>query len=400
MIKQRFYVWVLMFICLSTGFIANARDLTELNPVNKLTFSSEYFTGKMVFNVTLPQSYHSDKNKRYSLLLNLHPRSQPYLSGVNDWMSHNAEKPFLETLVITPAGPVNDTGQGQPLKQFLKAFKSPAGKTKMLDFIEQELLVQVDKNYRTNGFRVMSGFSSIASFSLHTLLNRPDLFNGYIVASPDLSGSFEDLLSTAKEKLKLLKDKPRSLFLSTGNNNYEQPHLAALKTLNETLKTMAPAQLEWQIKHFDGASYMSQAVLANMYGLEAIYKDVHLVLEADSPIAKQGAQAIVDHFKYLSEQKYGFNISAENSLTTLADSMLSKAPEQALVILTKTTQMYPDSAYAYHSLAGAYAALAQYENAIKYQTIATQNSQNMHPWHINNIKKQLEAYQLTLSQKQ
>ena len=80
--------------------------------------------------------------------------------------------------------------------------------------------------------------------------------------------------------------------------------------------------------------------------------------------------------------------------------MLSKAPEQALLILKKTTQMYPDSAYAYHALAGAYAALAQYQNAIKYQKIATQNSQNMHPWHINNIKKQLETYQLAWAESQ
>jgi predicted alpha/beta superfamily hydrolase len=53
-------------------------------------------------------------------------------------------------------------------------------------YLAEELIPWVEQKYRTVPERVVFGHSLSASFAVHTLLNRPALFSGYIVASAPL----------------------------------------------------------------------------------------------------------------------------------------------------------------------------------------------------------------------
>ncbi|SQH74458.1 protein of unknown function [Shewanella benthica] len=44
------------------------------------------------------------------------------------------------------------------------------------------------------------------------------------------------------------------------------------------------------------------------------------MLKADSEISRQGPQAVLDHYPYLSEEKYGFEVPATDSLIALAET--------------------------------------------------------------------------------
>ncbi|WP_428617322.1 alpha/beta hydrolase-fold protein, partial [Shewanella sp.] len=233
----------------------------------------------IAFNVTLPPSYGKNPDKRYVLLFDFHPRSRGYLDGMHDWMSHNGDWPWLETIIVT--APDGDETLGQLKSRAIEQ----EGSTALLDFMEQSLLPTIDAKYRTNGFRIMNGFTGNAGLVLYTLLNRPELFNAYLAASPVLSDDFAYVMKSAAVKLERIKGKPRYLMLTTSDSNFEQRQLADFAAFEELLKTTNHPALHYKVKRFDGTYYMTQPILATAYGIEWLFDDYHRVLSPDSEIA-------------------------------------------------------------------------------------------------------------------
>lgn len=95
----------LLILLVTYGFAfvnvhAHADDTLPAQP-QVLKVSSSLLTEPADFKVTLPASYQSKADKRYVVLVDLHPRSHGYLAGMEDWMSHNGGWPWLETIIVT-----------------------------------------------------------------------------------------------------------------------------------------------------------------------------------------------------------------------------------------------------------------------------------------------------------
>ncbi|WP_040357256.1 esterase [Colwellia piezophila] len=367
---------------------AKSTDIMELNPIESLKVKSKFFKEPIEYNVTLPKSYSETKgkDKKYFVVFDLHPRSQPYLSGLHDWLSHNGEWPWLESIVITPAN-----YNPEFAKLFEQIVSEPTNQT-MLDYFEYDLLNAIDEKYRTNGFKVYSGFMGNGALGLFALLNRPKLFNAYIISSPSLANDFGLITSEAKVKLALKDDQMRFLYLATGNHQYEQGNLPSFDLFEKALKASSPSTLDWQVHRNNKSNYMSQPIISIVNGIEALFNDIHTDLKADSEISKNGAQAIIDYYALISDKKYGFDISAEGSLKALAKSLMASDSQKGLSIYQKTVALYPESAYALSSLAKAYADLGNVNKAVKYQTQAVEKSKSMIDWHQNKHKQYLDEY--------
>jgi len=378
---------LVFMICLHST-VVEATDITKLNPIQSLKVKSKYFKKAIEYNVTLPKSYdeaHS-KDKEYFVIFDIHPRSQPYLSGVHDWLSHNGEWPWLESIVITPAN-----YNPEFAKLFEQILTEPTNQT-MLDYFEYDLLNAIDKKYRTNGFKIYSGFMGNGALGLFTLLNRPKLFNAYIISSPSLANDFGLITSEAKKKLVSKDDQMRFLYLATGNHQYEQGNLASFDLFEKALQTSGPSNLNWQVHRNNKNNYMSQPIVSIVNGIEALFNDIHTDLKADSEISKNGVQAIIDYYVRISDKKYGFDISAEGSLKVLAKSLMTSDSQQGLSIYNQIVELYPESAYALSSLAKAHADLGDVNKAVKFQTQAVEKSKSMIVWHQNKHKEYLNAY--------
>lgn len=386
MIKIRITSLVIMISLYSASL--SATDIKALNPIQSLKITSKFFKNAIEYNVTLPKSYNepNSKDKKYFIIFDLHPRSQPYLSGLHDWLSHNGDWPWLESIVITPA-----KYNAEFAKLFEQIEAAPENHT-MLDYFENDLLRTIDKEYRTNGFRIYSGFMGNGALGLFALLNRPTLFNAYVISSPSLANDFGLITSQAKIKLAAKNDKMRFLYLATGNHRYEQGNLAAFDLFEQALNTSAPGTLDWQVHRNNKSHYMSQPIISIINGIEALFSDIHNDLKADSEISQKGQQAILDYYEDLSEKKYGFDISAEGSLKALAKSLMQNHPHKGLLIYQKTATLYPESAYALSSLAQAYADLGDITKAIKVQTQAVDKSKSMIMWHQKKHKQYLDKF--------
>jgi predicted alpha/beta superfamily hydrolase len=94
-----------------------------------------------------------------------------------------------------------------------------------IQFINKELIPFVDKNYRTNGFRIVCGQSLSAVFALYSFLEQPDLFDAYILGSfgfykESLAVLFENELKRNNDLKSLGK---KYLYVGNGKQDTNDP---------------------------------------------------------------------------------------------------------------------------------------------------------------------------------
>lgn len=380
--KKFFLAVCLVFVSLS----GKAIEVANLNPIEQMKIPFAHFTKPMAFNITLPATYHQNPDKRYVVLFDLHPRSQPYLSGMHDWLSHNGEWPMLESIIVTPT-----QYHAQFAKLFEQTTKKPSDR-KLLNFLQNHVLKTLDDNYRTNGFKIYSGFMSNAAIGLYALINQPNMFNAYLIAAPTLANDFLNINSQFAAKVQSIKGKSRFLYLTIGQHRYEADHIKGVKALESDLQKHQPTNLDWQVVTDAPEYYMSRPLMTVLHGIEKLFDDYHKNLTADSAIAKQGVQAIIAYYNRLSNHKYGFEVSAQGALKNLAVALFEHNQVKSLAIYQQIVALYPESAYAYADLAAVKFRLGDVNKAIELQRIAVDKSQSLSGWHQNRIKKTLNDY--------
>lgn len=372
---------ILILLILLANFDANANSSQEL-----LTIDHPDFTEPLVFNVTLPANYTKNTEKSYLLLFDFHHYANSYLSGMHDWLSHNGEWPWLQTIIVTPAKG-NSVG---------KLFDKTGKTIPLLDFFEKQLFTAIDSKYRTNGYKIMSGFRVNGTIVLSMLLNKPNLINAYIAVSPELKNDYASILSSAKKRLRKLTDKPRYLLFSHGNTIKEDHQLESYKQLNTLLNKHAPNELNWQHKHFNNNYFMSLPLLSTITAIENVFDDIHRGLAPQSTIAQQGVNAIIQHYDYLSKEKYGFDVSPKHSLNQLGFHLLTKSKSAGLKVLKQVVELYPNDINSHHNLAKAYAQLNIFSKAVEHQENAVEMSEQLQSWYKKRHRRLLTEYQAQL----
>ncbi len=382
------HIFLLVLVLMSLSCLAV--DIESLNPIETIEIKPEGFKSSIKYNITLPHKYEKESNKKYFVLFDMHPRSQPVISGMHDWLSHNGEWPWLKTIVVTPAD-----YNAEFAAVFENLVSNPSDQ-RILDILQQGILKKVDEEYRTNGYRIFNGFMSNGALGLYTLLNRPSLFDAYLIASPTLNNDFARVLTDAPTKLGISYDGLKFLYMTIGNHNYEKAHRESFKQFENYLSKQTNRKLTWHANNSEDHYYMSRPVVTLLNGIETLFNDIHQDLPANSEISQRGVDAIIEYYKTLSKHKYGFEISAEGSLKSLAKSKEIQNPKEALEIYTKVTELYPNSAYAYASLAKALAEQGDVKKAINIQSIALEKSKSMSQWHQNKHQQYLDEFKKML----
>ncbi|MCC2618257.1 hypothetical protein LJ739_18515 [Aestuariibacter halophilus] len=344
----------------------------------------------LLFNVVLPDGYSQSGDKQYAVLFDFHPQAYRYLQGMHHWLSHNGEWPWPQTIIVTPA-PGNPVG---------RLFDDTGKTTPLLDFFESALIPAIDEHYRTNGFRIISGFRVNGTLALSMLLNKPDVFDAYFVAAPELAENYAGLLSNGPKKLAALPAKPLYLRFTYGDSIKVADQQSAYADWLTILKQHAPASLTWSHADLSDHYFMSYPLMTLMSGIEEVFNDINAGLAPDSSIAQQGFDAIVEHYAMLSRDKYGFEVSPQTSLARRGAYLLSIDPKQAIAFLRTNQQRFPKDLTAVHTLADAYATLGQYEQAIEWQTQAVQLAQSQLTWYQRFHQQKLAQYQQQLNAQQ
>lgn len=134
-----------------------------------------------------------------------------------------------------------------------------------LDFVREELVPYVTKNFRTSGYRVLFGTSNTGFTTVYALFRDPDLADAYIAASATLS--VPSFRSARDQLIKDFKPPNRQLVLVMGENDL--PTIISLNgALKETISEIAPAGLSCRFIVVEKAEHVPPNAL--LEGLRAV----------------------------------------------------------------------------------------------------------------------------------
>ncbi|MBN2383847.1 hypothetical protein JXQ70_13310 [bacterium] len=290
-----------------------------------------------------------------------------HASGTVRFLSQNGLIPQMIVVAVPNTARYRDF---TPVKD--QKLEQSGGGEKFLAFMRDELIPQINKNYRTAPFQILVGHSLCGMYAFYTLITAPDLFDGYIAIAPYLAFNDGYLLKELETALTKQASLDKFIYITVGNEQDELDKIEACRTI---LKKSAAQDLIWDIAQFEDEIHLSIPLISIYHGLRFIYDGWALSKQTFD----LGFSGLETHYQKLS-QRYGYQITPpEEVINIFGYTLLQKKEDSAgaIAAFQKNVELYPDSANVYDSLGEGYEQTGQYELALKNYTIAVDKAKEL-----------------------
>ena len=217
------------------------------------------------FHVSLPDGY-AASGKKYPVLLMLDGEIN-FTSGVIGGLRHAAQLGEMPEFIIV--GIVNtDRAKDCFPEELTYSDGSKAGgrADRFLDFIREELLPHIEKNYRCEPFRVLYGTSNTGFTAVYALFRNPGLADYYVAASATLRVPY--FLAKRDQLIRDFRGGERKLSLVMGENDFPTI-LSQNGELKEKCDVIAPAGLACRFTVVENAGHVPDNAL--LQGLRRLF---------------------------------------------------------------------------------------------------------------------------------
>lgn len=197
-------------------------------------------------------------------------------SAHEDYFHAAALVDFLATYGVMPATIVVGISNVDRRRDFtmpssvtaeVKASPTSGGAAKFIAFLERDLIPYVTSHYRTDGTTTIVGQSLGGLVATQVLLEKPQLFNNYVIVSPSLWWDGQALMKSAPASLAKNRAPQRRLYLSVGDEG------AAMKAADERLIALMKKTRPDSESLFD---YMPQETHATSLHI-SLYRAMHFL---------------------------------------------------------------------------------------------------------------------------
>lgn len=365
---MKIYTLALM-ACLLLGIkTLPAQEAEKIEIGERQSIQSEILSEERAYWISLPETYHDKYKtyKRYPVLVlldgHVHFKSS---TGIIQFMSRakNGSRQMPEMIVIGIMN-VNRERDFTPDKIITRRKNSTGGGDNFLAFLEQELIPQIDKTYRTIPYRMLFGHSLGGLITAHTYLKKNTIFNSFLSIDPSF-GSWDS--SIMDEKLAEIHEEvfTRPIYIATANwgkrniRNRDR-HLRFFESLNSKCKGEYLGKLEY----FENENHSTVSLPAFYNGISYIFKGYNYSYREAT-----NSEDLTRHFEQLSKGlSYDF-LPPEELVNRIGYSKLRSRDENekklALAFFKLNTKNYPASFNAYDSLGEAELALGLKEKALQ-----------------------------------
>jgi predicted alpha/beta superfamily hydrolase len=272
-------------------------------------------------------------------MLDAHPPQNSMMVGIVEQQAWSGVTP--ELIVVG----IQNTNRLRDMTPTATERAGSGGARKFLQFIETEVVPLVEKNYRTQPYRIIAGHSLAGLFVVYSFVERPDLFDAYIAASPFLHWDNEYVVKRAEKLLQQDKQWKKRMFVGLGD---EPEYTGAFNAFRALLKRAKPKNFEYEFREFKNENHGSALLPSYYAGLRTIYDDW--------AAPESGSLADVEaHHRKLSS-RYGYSIvPPENLINQIGYIFLrSERLDDAVSAFKKNAENYPNSPNVYDSLGEAY----------------------------------------------
>ena len=358
------------------------QNIEQIAIGSKYKLHSNILNENREYQVSLPDSYNEigSSYKKYPVLIVLDGNSHfKAITGMVNYMSsgYNGNIRIPEMIVVAIQN-VNRRRDFTPDKIITRRQNDSGGGENFLSFLEDELIPELDKNFRTEPYRILFGHSLGGLLATHTYMKEETLFNSFIAVDPSFGNWSAD---TMDNKIEAVTNRSfnRYIYIATANwgkrniRNRDR-HIRLYEALNSKCRGEFPAKLEY----FEFENHGSVPVMAFHNGISAIFKDYGI-----SYRDIDNTEQLTNHFQSISKRLSWVFSPPEDLVNRIGFSMLRGSnvddKSQALSFFILNTKNYPDSFNAFDSLGEAYEAIGNKEQAIKnYKKSLDLNNKNEH----------------------
>jgi predicted alpha/beta superfamily hydrolase len=287
------------------------------------------------FQVHRPAHYDL-RNDRYPVLI--------VLDGEEHFQQVSATLDFLAADGKVPSMLVIGIPNTDRFRDMDTAAASTSGSSPFLEFITDELIPKVDRDYRTRPYRILMGHSGAGLFALYSLINAPDAFRSYLVIAP----AFGDHRELPKTVDTFLQEHPdpnltAEVFLAADDSRGMQ--LSGAWELSSYLNERASRVRDLRFTFRRYAESHSTVPFLSVYeGLQNTFEGWELDMdEAFTMFEQGGLTAIDEHFAALSA-RLGFPVAVpDGALVGVFGNLESrKRFAEAAEVIGKVIESSPD----------------------------------------------------------
>ena len=345
--KNNYILSLLLLLIFAISGFAQTQNTTLTHNVFSNSVGEE-----RVITVSVPAGYHKSK-KRYPTIYVLDGEWGFDFASASVGQLSDFEGRIPQMIVVGISNTVRE-------RDLFVTLNPEDGYVQFLGFLEKELIPFVDKNYRTNEFRAIYGFSSGAGICMQMLSTKSHLFDGFIESGSGIGPKTQKFMA---EKIPTQHYKNKYLYVSTEGNG---PRVSGLKRYEKLLEELNPKGLKKKFVVFEDSTHAEVLSKALYEGLKFVFADFVI---PDSAVAK-GADGIIKHFEGVDKN---YNFDVEIPIGTINEAVVSlivvgKADE-AIKLVQHGVKTHPESAVLYGTLAELYESKSP-ESALKYYKTA------------------------------
>ena len=340
------------------------------NPIEngiRIKFNSRIMGEERTIWIRVPASYNeaSSSTQTYPVIYVLDGKSAFFpVTGVVSFMSEEDHVNYqIPEMIVVGVDTENRFRDLTPIKSTKQAngeeAKTPeqklmmqgsGGGEKFLKFLREEVFTYIEKNYRTNPFRIYVGHSLGGLTATYTFLKHPDLFNATISIDPSLWWDGAKYVNEAPELLKKMpKDQIRKYYVSViDSSSYGgslQFHTNAIFNIGKAMENVSSKNIQYKVDYIANTDHSSIPMLSWYNGLLFIFEGYH---KSHFDYMKD-PDLIESHFKEV-ESKIGLKMNPSQDIFKILVHYLTSSDRypdavKARKVLNMALKYYPASTY-------------------------------------------------------
>ncbi len=334
----------------------------------RFSLHSQVLNEERPYWVYLPGSYRDNyfAPKKYPVLYLLDGYAHFHsASGVVQFMSEglngNMEIPEMIIVAIPNTVRTRDltpthTTRDEKGKE-VPGLASSGGGEAFLDFIQKELIPQIEAKYRTMPYRILGGHSFGGLLAMDAFLRRPPIFQAFVAIDPTLQWDQQVIKRRAQAMLAKTNDFRGQVFISIANNPPTKgfdPQIAKQACLDfaDLLKQNNSPVFRSGARYFEDENHGSVPLPSLYYGLLFVFEGY----KPPGAMLFEDPAALGPHFAAFSERIGVQFLPSEAMLAIFGNDALygEHNPAKALEYFKLNAANYPDSFSARERLARAY----------------------------------------------
>lgn len=278
---------------------------------HRFIIHSDVLSEDRSYRINLPASYNNGYSEHYAVLYVLDGETHFFpAAGVVNHMSsgNNANFQIPELIIVgidnlrrTRTRDMTPTNSNiLPNGSVSKSLAISGGGDRYLEFLEKELVPHIDATYRTKQHRTIFGHSFGGLIAMHSMIARPNLFQGYIAVGSNLWWDEEEIIGRAQTFVSRTPNIAARIYISNGLIGIEsnQPRVSSGKRFVEQLSKSHSSALHVKYDSFSDEDRKSVSLVSLYQGLLHTFNGYWL--PADN-VVFDGAERLTKHYKNFSE---------------------------------------------------------------------------------------------------